>query len=422
MLEKLRSLYKLNSKEAPKLFSVFVDQVFMSASTLLTTIILARTYEKIVYADLVLLFSLSLFILGLQSSAISKPYAINLNDFKEGQRRQFFRFTVSTKLGFTVLLILLFPLLYRLLFQEWDVSRLLHYLLFIVAYTFYFFVRETLLSQRKTRQNLGYGLFCSVSLIALLLFIYFNNITSLTFYLKVASAIYLLASGVFLVRNAANLTLYHRDYKGYFFKNWTLGKWLLGSNMLFHASSNIYPWLLLYLTTKSDIAVFGVLMSVGSVINPLLTAVNSYLLPLFVRKNTYFKKIHGLVKQWGLFFIAMAVALVGVGYFFGQEIVVLFFGSKYAELGLLVLYPFLVQAIKVVFQPFKIALEAVKRTDVNFWVLIPRSILALGLGFLLVRSYGLAGAFYTMILENLVYQLLQLYYYRKIIQKKIPIT
>ncbi|MAN59734.1 MAG: polysaccharide biosynthesis protein [Flavobacteriaceae bacterium] len=417
-MDKLRSLYNSKSAEAPKLLHVFVDQVFMSVSTLLTTIVLARTYEKIVYADLVLLFSLALFILGLQSSAISKPYAINLNDYKGGQRFSFFHFTISLKLLFTLLVILVFPILYKILFNEWDVSRLFHYLFFIIAYTLYFFVRETLLSERKTKENLWYGVFCSSGLITLLGLIYFNRYTSLEFYLRYASIIYFGISCVYLIKNISQLRVYRKRYFSYLRANWKVGRWLVGSNMLFHLSSNIYPWLLLYLTTKSDIAIFGVLMSVGNVVNPVLTAVNSYLLPVFVRRNQFYEKVHRLVNNWAIFFIIMAVVLVGVGYFFGQELIIVLFGDKYAELGLLVLYPFVVQAIKVVFQPFKIALEAIKRTDINFWVLIPRSIIALVVGYFLVKNYGLLGVFYTMIAENLVYQLLHFTFYQIVIRKK----
>lgn len=407
--------------EAPKLLSVFLDQVSFSVTTLLTTIVLARTYDKINYADLVLLFSVALFVLGFQSSIIVKPYAINLNDFKDGQHHEYYFFNMYLKLVFTALIILSFPLLYYLLFDSFDVTKLLLYLAYILGYTFYFFIREILLSERKTIQNLMYGLFCSISLIILLGVIYFNKITNVNVFLTISSLIYLITSGVYLVKNLKRVSLSKVAHKAYFKLNWHVGKWLLGSNMFYYLSSGIYPWLLLYITTKSDIAILGVLTSVSSIINPVLNAISSYLLPLFVRANLDYAKLHGMVKKWAFFFSGMAFILVILGYLFGQDIIVLFFGKKYAGLGMLVVYPFIVQAIHVIFQPFKISLNALKRTDVDFWLLMIRSVITIVVGFVLIKRYGLYGVFYTKIIENLFYQFAHFTIYYRLIKSKKPI-
>ena len=416
--QKFNSILKSKRAEAPKLFSVLIDQFFMSITTLLISIVLARTYNKIQYADLILLFSVTLFILGFQSSIISKPYAINLNDFEGNTQERYFHFNLHLKFVFTLFILIIFPLLYFLLFDSWDTNRLLFYSLYILAYTGYFFVRETLLSERNTRLNLFYGLACSFSLIALLAVIWFEKITDIYFFLGITSAIYIAATLVYLFFCTRRLLLAKKDYRDYFSMNWKIGKWMLGANFLFHISSNIYPWLLLYITTKSDIAIFGVLISVSGIINPIMTALSSYLLPLFVKMNLNRKALHSTVKKWTILFIGMALFLSGVGYFLGQKIVILLFGEKYAGLGILAVYPFLVQAINIAFAPLKISLNAIKRTDVNFWILIPRSILAVTLGYFLVSAYGLAGAFYTMIIENLIYQVLQWGIYRHLMQNK----
>ena len=295
--------------------------------------------------------------------------------------------------------------MYYLSFEKWDIQRFFIFLLYIISYTSYFFIRETLLSERKTKENLKYGAVCAVGLIALLLLIFFQNNTNIIFFLVTASIIYLLISLFYIAANYKKLKITKTEYLKYWKTNWKIGKWLLGSNFLYHISSNIYPWLLLYITTKSDIAIFGVLMSVAGLVNPILNALSSYLLPLFVRVNYDFEKIKILVKKWNFLFALMALLLIVIGYFFGQNIIVLFYGQKYADLGLLVIYPFVIKAINTFAQSFKIALNAIKRTDVNFWVLIPRSILTILLGYFLVQNYGLPGVFYTMIIENLLYQL-----------------
>ncbi len=407
------------NKEIPKLFSVLVDQAFMSLTTLLITVVLARTYSKENYADLVLLFSITLFVLGFQSAIISKPYAINLNDFKASLEKEYYNFTLQLKLIFTLGVIVVFPILYYLSFENWNSVIFLLFLLYVVAHSFYFFVRETLLSERKTKTNLTYGLVCSFSLIVLLAVIFFKKIQSPQFFLGITSGVYLSMAVVYFFKNIENINILKEQYKTFWKINWKIGKWLLGSNFLFHISSNIYPWLLLYITTKDDIAIFGVLMSIANLVNPILTALSSYLLPVFVKMNTDYMGINTGVKKWVLLFGCMSIVLVIIGFFFGQEIINLLFGEKYTGLGLLVLYPFMVQAINVVFQPIKIALNAIKRTDVNFWILIPRSMISVGLGYFFISKFALAGVFYTMIIENLFYQSVYYILYKRIINPKL---
>ncbi|QLG44576.1 lipopolysaccharide biosynthesis protein [Costertonia aggregata] len=413
----LKRFYPKNNSEIPKLFSVVLDQAFMSITTFITTIVLARTYEKTAYADLVLLFSITIFILGFQSAIISKPYAINLNDFEERAQTSYFNFNLILKGLFTLGTVIVFPLLYFLSFEERSGKVFLLFLTYVIAHSSYFFVRETLLGQRKTRQNLMYGVFCSFGIITSLAFIFFFKVKDLGFFLRIASVVYIMITTIYVFNNYKKTSIKVKEHKKFWRLNWGVGKWLLGSNFLFHVSTNIYPWLLLYITTKDDIAIFGVLMSVAGLVNPILTAFGSYFLPIFVGINKNFEKIKSTVKKWSLVFGAIAIVLIALGYFFGQKIIVLFFGGKYTDLGLVVVYPFVYQAINIFFQPYKIALNAIKRTDVNFWILIPRSIVALILGYFFISRFGLVGVFYSMIIENIMYQILNYVIYRGIIIK-----
>lgn len=381
-----------------------VDQFFMSLTTFGTTIILARTFDVLVYADFVLLITITVFVLGFQSSLISKPYAINLRDFKKIDGEDYFQFTLNSKLLFTLIVLAFFPLTYYLAFKEWNTTNVAVFTLFIVSYTFYYFIRETLLSERKTRINMNYGLFCSLLLTSLLFIIWFYEINDIYFYLFFASCIYLGLSAFYLVRNYSWKSLFSDNFLKFFRSNWKVGKWLVGSNFLFHLAGNIYPWLLLLLTEKRDVAVLGVLLSIASIISPLLQALGSYLLPLFVGFQNNPGRLRVLVK-WCFFFSGiLAFLIIGIGHFFGQGLMSLLFGSKYDNLGGIVFFPFLVQAIVIFFQPIKIALTAIKRTDVDFWIYIPRSLIAVALGYFLIKQYGIYGVFYTMLIENVFYQ------------------
>ncbi|WP_010180128.1 lipopolysaccharide biosynthesis protein [Aquimarina agarilytica] len=406
------------SKEFPKLFSVLSDQFFMSITTLLISVVLARVFDKTDYADLVLLFSVTLFVLGFQSALISRPYAINLNDVGELEQDSFYNSNVLFKLCFTIAIILLFPIVFFLFFKkDYNILKLVLFLFYIVSHTTFYFVRETMLSERKTKQNLYYGLTCSLSLLTVLVVIFFLKIKKIEFFLISFSLIYFLVSSVYFILNSKRLALKIKALQNDFKKNWEVGKWLVGANVLFHFSSEIYPWLLLYLSTKDNIAILGVLLSVANIINPLLTAISSYLLPLFVKNNKNYINLSRAVKKWSLLFSLMSILLIIIGCFFGQSIISMLFGEKYNNLGILIVFPFVVQAINIFFQPYKIALNAIKRTDVNFWILIPRSVLAICLGYFFITKYGLIGVFYTKIVENLLYQLVYYILYVRIVKR-----
>lgn len=402
----------IESQEFPKLLSVLADQFFMSITTFATTIILARTFEKFVYADFVLLISISLFVLGFQSSLISKPYSINISDYSNSSDSNFFQFNLQSKLVFTLGFILIFPIAYFLIFNDLDLKNIFFYAIFIISFSFYFFIRDTMLSMRQTKQNMYYGLACSIGVIIILMFISVKEIQEVYFYLGWVSVIYLCLTSIYFFKNLKFLKIPIVEQKEYLKVNWKPGKWLVGTNFLYYLSVDIYPWLLLYLTTKNDVAMLGVLLSIASLTNPILKALNSYLLPIYVRVRDDITKIKHLVKNWTFFFGVLSLLLVLIGYFFGKDIIFLFFGNKYSEVGDIVIYPFVLQAIVILFQPFRIALTALKRTDIDFWIYIPRSIIAIGLGYFFVTKFGIYGVFYTMIVENSFYQsILALNYY-----------
>ncbi len=395
-----------------------VDQFFMSLTTFGTTIILARTFDVLVYADFVLLMTITVFVLGFQSSLISKPYTINLRDFKKIDGKDYFQFTLNSKLLFTLIVLAVFPFTYYLLFKEWNTTNVAVFTLFIVSYTFYYFIRETLLSERKTRINMNYGLICSVFLIGLLFIIWIYKISNIYFYLFFASCIYLGLSTYYLTRNYRRKSNFFDNFLKFFRRNWKVGKWLIGSNFLFHLAGNIYPWLLLLLTEKRDVAVLGVLLSIASIISPVLKALESYLLPLFVGFQNDLAKINSLVKRCFLLFGVFACIVLITGYFFGQNLMSLFFGEKYNNLGAVVFFPFLIQAVAIFFQPLKITLMAIKRTDIDFWVFIPRSSIAVILGYVFVKQFGIYGVFYTMLVEIVFYQFILYGIYLNILKSK----
>lgn len=407
---------KLNLEEVKKFSSVIIDQGLISITTFATTVIIARVLDADNYADYVLLMSIVLFILGTQRSLITQPFTILQNDYGLKDRVFYFSTTLLFTLVYTALILVLVPIFLYAFFDYSVLYENIIYMLFITGYCFYFFARDLLLSKRNTKANLYLGLSYTLSTWILLLIIYIYKIADLFVFLLGITFIFLTISSIFLFRNMRYLKSNLFKIKKHWKENFTVNKWLIGSNLFFNIGAQAYPWLLLYLTTKENVAVYGVLMSIASLINPVMTAFSSYLLPVFVQENKNMDSIMSLVKKWIIVFCLGALILVLIGLFAGQIIIDLFFGLNYTHIGFVVVLPFINQAINVALLPIKIALNAIKRTDVNFWLFGLRSIIAIPLGFVFITRFGIQGLFFAMILENILYQIFQFHFFKRLIK------
>ncbi len=376
-----------------------------------TNIVMARIYEPNIYANFILIMSINVFILGIQSSIITIPYSISLNDYKLTENsRKYFYSSIYFKFIFSLILILIFPLIIIFLPFTFNWPTVILYLIFINAYSFYYFVQDILLSNRLTKQNLINGSVLSFLLILLLLWIYYFENSNLNTYLLSVSVFYLGISFIFFIYNLPFLKLGNCELKMFFSINWFTGKWLLASNFFFHISSQIFPWLLLFQSKKEEIAILGVLMSISNLIYPVLKAIKSYLLPLFV--ETHDDMLASKIAKWTYFNIMIAIIVVFCGGFFGEKLIEIFFGERYSDLGFIVVLPFINQAINIIFQPIKIAFSSRKRTDIEFWLLLIQGVISLILGIFLVNNFGLIGVFITMIVGTTFYNVSVIYLYK----------
>lgn len=403
----IRSFFSKKNKEANKLLNVILSQGLMSTTTFLTGVILARVLPQEDFANYVLLAAIALFILGIQNSLITTPYAIMLKDFSIHERHSYFVSNVYIKLILSTVIIIPLLVLSVNFNDQLTWNEMISMIVYISAFSFYFFVQEILLSNRETKRNLIYGIYCSSGICLLLAWMYYFKIEDLSVFLIVSSMIY---SIIFLgfIRKANLIKLNLNRVKNALRENWIVGKWLMGSNLFWNISYQIYPWLLLYFFGKKDVAILGVLISISNLINPALVAISSYLLPIFSQNRDNLEHLYKQVYKWLVLFFVISISLVLIGYLFGSEIIVLFYGTKYGDLGILVVLPFINQGLNILFQPIKIFLDSVKRTDLNFYILVMRSVIAVTIGYVLISKYGLIGVFITKIIETSFYILIQL--------------
>ena len=186
--------------------------------------------------------------------------------------------------------------------------------------------------------------------------------------------------------------------------NWKVGKWIIGTNLLYSIFAQSSPWIILYFLSRNEVAIYGVLISVANLMSPVLKSLSSYLLPLF---TTYRNNIHFFKKKflfWEVIFLGIAGIFLVFGVVFGEWLITIIFGSKYANLGWIVILPFINQTINILFQPVDIAMNALKRTDLGFYMALIRTFISLLLTYIFISNLGLIGVFIARIIENILYQ------------------
>lgn len=409
----LKNTYK---NEGLKLFNILFDQGFTSVTSFLTTVVLSRVWAINDYANFVLLMSMTMLLLGFQRAIITQPYVININDFLEGEKEKYLFSNIWFKLVFTVGIVFILPVILIFNKSSIDSNLLILFLIFIIAHSSFHFVKDIFLSNRETMKNLKYSLSSNIFLAVILAYIYYYNEKDVSFFILSITSIYSISFFIFCWKKKDFISLKMKEALIYFKYNWRVGRWILGSNLFYNISTQVYPWLLLWFVSKEEVAVYGVLISISSLVSPFLKSLSLYLLPLFTTSSKDYNKLRRTVGKWIGVFAGFSVLVILVGLYGGEYLIHFFFGEKFRNLGFIVVLPFINQGINILFQPLDIAFNAIKRTDVGFWLLIFRSSIALVIGFILVKNFGIVGVFATRIIESLLYQFAQLYLFKKILK------
>ena len=397
---------QISLKEFKKLISIILDQGFVSLSTFLISVVFANNFDKMDYANFILLSSIAMTILGFQRAIITQPFAINFSDYIGVEKTKYFNYNVFLKIIFNICLLLIFPFYIYIKGFDNDLFASLTLFFYVLTFTSYFFVKDMFISSRQTKKALFFGSSISVLILLFLAFVKFYGIINFQSIILSLSFIYLLAFVVFFFFKKKTISLNYSLKNNFLKNNWIVGKWIVGSNLLYSIFAQGTPWIILYLLSKQDVAIYGVLISITSLVNPILKSINSYLLPLFSSYRMQIDLLKSKFLFWEIIFLIIAVALVVFGVIFGEFLVSAVFGSKYANLGCIVILSFVNQSINVLFLPVDIVINSLKRTDLVFFTAFLRMILSLILAYIFISNYGLIGVFIARIIENLIYQLI----------------
>ena len=166
-------------------------------------------------------------------------------------------------------------------------------------------------------------------------------------------------------------------------------KWLILSNIFYTITGTLIPFYLSYLTNSTELAYYGVLMSISGIFNPVQKFITSLLLPSFISDNASIDvRINSISRFTGLIMVPTVILV----FFFGENIIGGVYGAGYSFAGSMLFVVVLTKFIEILGQPLDTALNALNRPDILFKIGLTRSFffaVAIMLSFLLVGQVGL---------------------------------
>lgn len=185
--------------------------------------------------------------------------------------------------------------------------------------------------------------------------------------------------------------------------NWSFGKWVFASGLLWTAGMNLYPWFLTYFHGAASAGVWGACCGV-------LALVNIPLLGLFNLLGPHIAKIYAeggvtalrrFVFQSVAFIGAFMTLLCGALLLVGGPLLVLLYGRKYSgNEAVIVVLALNIIAAGMSF-PLSRGLFILERADVDFKTNFVPLLILFTCGLWLVQGSGPLGAAYGLLLANI---------------------
>ncbi|MDE1162926.1 MAG: lipopolysaccharide biosynthesis protein [Acidobacteriaceae bacterium] len=233
--------------------------------------------------------------------------------------------------------------------------------------------------------------------------------------LVVLSAGCLIVSIYWLITEWASFVVRLRDTRNDFAHNFRLGRWLLGSNMVFMISSQCNPWVIGSLLGGVSVGAYTKCESVVNIPRVALTSLQNTMAPMLARSyhNGGKPALTRLVSRFNRLLligsILFAVGIIAVGPFVAEAI---FKGAPAnSRVILAVLSLNFVAFAMTMAQSY--GLTAMNRARLTFYANLVGMVTQAGVILWLVRSYQLPGAAAALLVGSVVVLFVRQFFYRR---------
>jgi O-antigen/teichoic acid export membrane protein len=386
------------------------DNAVLSASNFLMMVLLARVLEPHGFGQFTLAFTVLLFTNSLQEALISLPLSVH-GSVRDGT--QYGHYTAATACSQFALALASACVVAGagLIFRAvgWHFSSLLFALAPAVAlWQLHEFVRRVLYTRSLLFQAFLNDATSHATLAtALVLLSYKGYLTSTTALLSLASSSLLgFLLGGWMVHSLLDWSLSRQHIKEAVKANWTFGKWLLGGQLAFWTSSQVYPILA---AAFISVSANGMMRAAQTILGPnniIISAVDGILGPRAAKvyANGGGTELRPFIRK-----TQMLVALIAGGYCLlvaslARPILQTVFGEEYAHYAWLLVVMAIANAATSLRIPLAVGLRAMGKTSPIFRAYLSSSAASLTLGIALIWKFGLPGAAVGMLMNAAIMQ------------------
>lgn len=383
-----------------------IDQCIVSAANFLTGVIIARTCLKEELGLYMLGLSLILFMTDSQTSLIATPYMIYAPRLKDRTHALYSGSTLMHQLALCMLAML--GLLGGAIAVTHGIgphtmAPVLWTLVVIVPILMLReYVRRICFACLKLTSVLLFDAYIALGQVCgLLLLSHSRFLSARSAYLVIGLAAGL-AVTAWLSSNRTSFTVRTGELIGDLKRNWHCGKWIFASGLVWAASMYLYPWFLAAFHGTASAGVWAACLGVVAFGNPALMGIQNFLGPkiahVYAAQGTVVLR-RFVLKASAAYSVPMLLFSAAI-VFWGDRLVVLLYGHQYAGNGVVVTVLGLNLFVCAAAFSFSRALFAIERADLDFLVNFVALIVMLTLGLWLVRSVGVAGAAFGVLIAN----------------------
>jgi len=383
------------------------DQAVASATNFLSGIIIARACSEEEFGLYMLGFSLILLINDLQISLISTPYMVYAPRLKARAHALYTGSTLIHQLAFSLFAMLAVAcgaIVVTYGYGPRGLGSVLWALSAMIALiTLREFARRVCFARLKLKTALLFDICVAVGqIIGLLVLSHFGLLSASRAYWVIGPACGI-AVLWWLWSDRAFYHLRMSESLADLKKNWSFGRWVFASGLVWAVSMNLYPWLLALFHGTASAGVWAACLGVVSVGNPALLGIQNFVGPKLAHAYaadglTALRRI--VLKIIAAISLPMSILCL-VLIFWGGRLVALLYGHQYAGNNTVVAILAVNLLVAAAAFSFSRALFAVERADLDFWVNFAALFLMITLGLWLVRSFGPLGAALGLLAANL---------------------
>ncbi len=383
------------------------NQGVVSATNFLTSVAIGRFCTKDQFGLYMLGYSIVLFVLDLQISLISTPYMIYSPRLK-GKKLHLYS-------GSSLLHQIILSLALMTFLAAWGgvlslgigpsgLAPIIWSLMVVIGFIMLReFVRRICFADLRMEIALFFDFCVALIQISGLLVLAHYHLLAATQAFWVIGGACGLAGVAWLFLNRKTFIVCTSQALSDFKINWTFGKWVFASGILWAVSMNLYPWFLTFFHGTASAGEWGACLGVLALINVPLAGIQNFIGPKI--SNVYAKNgvsaLRGFAFKTSILVGSIMSTLCCMLYLFGDPLMVFLYGTKYTGNGTVVFVLALSMVAASLAFAFSRALFVLERADIDFKVNIVPLVVLFTFGIWFVRSYGPLGAAYGLLLANI---------------------